>query len=316
MSIEDRMVQKDEDSYTDDQIRRYEKNSNKGVASKMSRNSSFNGEYNSSLNIPKDTEKGFPLLQVKEQYLNFGDLIVKNEIKEKLESVIAENRSTEKLYSYGLIPKRKILFCGSPGTGKTLSAKIMASVMGYPFVYVMFDSIVSSYLGETATNLRKIFDFIEQGKFVVLFDEFDIVGKKRDDPHEHGEIKRIVNNFMQMIDNYEGESILIAATNHQHLLDTAIWRRFDEIILFDIPDLTRREQLFNKYLRVLRRTDDFTLIELAKKTANFSAADIAQVCQEALRKSIVHGKTEVDREYILNAITDQKRKKNVILSKS
>ena len=90
----------------------------------------------------------------------------------------------------------------------------------------MFDSLISSYLGETATNLRKVFDFIKSGRFVVLFDEFDIVGKKRDDPHEHGEIKRVVGNFMQMLDNFEGKSIIIAATNHQHLLDVAVWRRF------------------------------------------------------------------------------------------
>ena len=310
------MAQKDDDSYMNDKINYYEKNPNKGLSSKISKSGSLDGDYKPALSIPRDTEKGFPLLQVKEQYFGFGDLIVKNDVKEKLESIVVENKSSDKLYSYGLIPKRKVLFCGPPGTGKTLSAKIISSEMGYPFVYVMFDSMLSSYLGETATNLRKIFDFIQQGKFVVLFDEFDIVGKKRDDPHEHGEIKRVVNNFMQMMDNYEGESILIAATNHQHLLDTAIWRRFDEIILFDLPDLTRREQLFNKYLRVLRRTDDFTLLELAKKTTNFSAADIAQVCQEALRKSIVYGKIEVNREYILNAISEQKRKKNIVLSKS
>jgi len=90
-----------------------------------------------------------------------------------------------------------------------LSAKIMSSVIGYPFVYVLFDSILSSFLGQTATNLRKIFDFIEQGEFVVLFDEFDIVGKKRDDPQEHGEVKRVVNNFMQIIDSYDGNRYML-----------------------------------------------------------------------------------------------------------
>jgi len=267
---------------------------------------------NSILKIPKDTEKGFPLLHVNEQYSNFEDLIVTKEVKERLEHIIIENRSTEKLFSYGLKPKNKILFCGPPGTGKTLSAKIISSTMGYPFVYVLFDSILSSYLGETATNLRKIFDFIETGKFVVLFDEFDIVGKKRDDPHEHGEIKRVVNNFMQMLDNYEGSSIILAATNHQHLLDKAVWRRFDDIIYFDLPDNSRRKQLFRKYLRVLRRENNFTLDELARRTRGYSAADITQICEEALKKSVINNDKTVSRDHIMWAISEQKRRKKTI----
>ncbi|MBI1663991.1 MAG: ATP-binding protein [Nitrosopumilus sp.] len=267
---------------------------------------------NSMFNIPKDSEKGFPLLHISEQYYSFSDLIVTDEIKERLENVISENRSAEKLFSYGLKPKNKILFCGPPGTGKTLSAKIISSVMGYPLVYVMFDSILSSYLGETATNLRRIFDFIEKGKFVVLFDEFDIVGKKRDDPHEHGEIKRVVNNFMQMLDNFESRSIIIAATNHQHLLDKAVWRRFDDIIYFDLPDIKRRKQLFEKYLKVLRRSKDFTLDQLARRTKDYSAADITQICEEALRKSIINNEKIVTKDHIMWAISEQKRRKKTI----
>jgi SpoVK/Ycf46/Vps4 family AAA+-type ATPase len=264
--------------------------------------------------IPRDSEKGFPLLQVREQYFSLRDLIVRDEVKDRIEYVIAENRAAERLRSHGLKPKQKVLLCGPPGTGKTLTAKIISSVLGYPFVYILFDSIVSSYLGETATNLRRIFDFIEKGRWAVLFDEFDIVGKKRDDPHEHGEVKRVVNNFMQMIDNYEGNSILIAATNHPHLLDIAIWRRFDEVIYFELPDTRLREQLFNKYLGVLRRSGDVGLTELAKMTNGFSPADIAQVCENALRKSIVGQEQELSRRTVLWAVAEQKRKKKIMVS--
>ena len=282
--------------------------------SKSAKHKTSKGEMldNSTFNIPKDSEKGFPLLHINEQYYSFNDLIVTDEIKERLENMISENRSAEKLFSHGLKPKNKILFCGPPGTGKTLGAKVISSVMGYPFVYVMFDSILSSYLGETATNLRRIFDFIEKGKFVVLFDEFDIVGKKRDDPHEHGEIKRVVNNFMQMLDNFESRSIIIAATNHQHLLDKAVWRRFDDIIYFDLPDLKRRRQLFEKYLKVLRRSKDFTLDQLARRTKESSSADIAQICEEALRKSIIDNEKIVTKDNIMWAISEQKRRKKTI----
>lgn len=263
--------------------------------------------------IPRDSEKGFPLLQISEHYHNFNDLVINAELREKLEWIIEENRSVQKLLSYGLSSKNKILFCGPPGTGKTLSARVISSVIGYKFVYVMFDSVISSYLGETATNLRKIFDFIESGKFVVLFDEFDIVAKRRDDPQEHGEIKRVVNNFIQMLDNFEGRSIIIAATNHQHLLDTAVWRRFDDIAYFDLPDSKRRKQLFEKYLKVMRRDSGITLEHLARLTNNYSAADIAQICQDALRRSILKNEKTVTKNHIMWAISERQcRRKNIL----
>lgn len=268
--------------------------------------------YKTNIPIPRDTEKGFPLLEIREHYLNLDDLILTDELKERLKYIIEELKHIEILGAYGIRPKQKILFCGPPGTGKTLSSRVMSSIIGFPLVYIRFDSIVSSFLGETATNLRKIFDFVEEGEWVVLFDEFDIVGKKRDDPHEHGEIKRVVNNFMQMMDNYGGKSLLIAATNHQHLLDSAIWRRFDDILFFDMPDTYRREQLFNKYLRVLKRSRDLDIFRLAEMTEGFSPADIAQICEEALRRIILGDRKEIHHEDLEWAITQQNRKKSIM----
>lgn len=265
--------------------------------------------------IPTDEEKGFPLLQLSEQFYNFDDLIVSEQLQERLTYIISENQNSKRLKSFGLKPKQKILFCGPPGTGKTLSSKVVSSVIGYPLVYVLFDTIISSFLGQTATNLRKIFEFIEKEKFVVLFDEFDIVGKKRDDPQEHGEIKRVVNNFMQMMDNYNGESILIAATNHAHLLDKAIWRRFDEIIQFDLPNSEQIERLFQKYLGVLK-TDELDLKEFVRKTTNYSAADIATICEDALRKNVIENRSKIKKEDILWAIKEQKRRKSIMISTS
>ena len=268
--------------------------------------------YKTNIPIPWDTEKGFPLLEIREHHLNLDDLILTTGLREKLEYIIEELKHMEILGTYGMRPKQKILFCGPPGTGKTLSSRVISSAIGYPLVYIRFDSIVSSFLGETATNLRKIFDFVEEGEWVVLFDEFDIVGRKRDDHYEHGEIKRVVNNFMQMMDNYGGKSLLIAATNHQHLLDTGIWRRFDDILFFDIPDVYRRVELFNKYLRVLKRSGDLNISGLAKMTEGFSPADIAQTCEEALRRIILENRKEIHHEDLEWAITQQKRKKDII----
>jgi len=275
-------------------------------------NNNIYQKYKTNIPIPRDTENGFPLLEIKENYFNLDDVILFDNLKKKIEYTIEEFKSREILATYGLRPKQKLLFCGPPGTGKTLTSYVISSVLGFPLIYIRFDSIVSSFLGETATNLRKIFDFIEEGEWVVLFDEFDIIGKKRDDPYEHGEIKRVVNNFMQMLDNYKGKSLLISATNHQHLLDTAIWRRFDDILFFDIPDSNLRGQLFNKYLRVLKKSSDLNKSNLSKLTDGFTPADIAQVCEEAQRRVIVMNKIEISYDDIQWAIDEQKARKEII----
>ena len=203
--------------------------------------------------IPRDNEKGFRLLDVQKLYLGWSDIILFPDTETHLKQIIEEFRKYDLLATYGLRPKAKVLFYGPPGTGKTLCAKVLSSVIGYPLVSVRFDSVISSYLGETASNLRKVFDYIENGRWIVLFDEFDIIGKQRDDPTEHGEIKRVVNNFMLMLENYNGDSLLISSTNHPQLLDVAVWRRFDDVIFFNLPDKPRRMKIFEKYLRVMKQ---------------------------------------------------------------
>lgn len=262
--------------------------------------------------IPRDMTKGFPLIEIKEFYLTFDDIILNQDVSTRLEYLVKEMKSIDLLKSYRLNPKQKYLFCGPPGTGKTMTAKVISSVLNIPLVYVRFDSLISSFLGETATNMRKIFDFIEYGEWVVLFDEFDIVGKKRDDPHEHGEIKRVVNNFMQMLDNYQGSSIIIAATNHQKLLDPAIWRRFDDIIYFDLPDKDRRFKLFEKYLKVMKKDKSVDIIKLSELTDNFSGSDIAQICEDSLRRNVIDSKEELTQQNLIQSIEYQKKRKKII----
>lgn len=267
--------------------------------------------YKDAIPIPRDTEKGFPLLEIKEFFLDWTDIILDQELMAALIQIVDEVRYADIFASYGLQPKQKILFCGPPGTGKTFSAQVISAVLGYRLIHVRFDSIVSSFLGETAANLRKIFDFIKYGQWVVLFDEFDIIGKHRDDQHEHGEIKRVVNNFMQMLDDYAGESLLISTTNHHHLLDSGLWRRFDEILFFNLPAVNQRKQLFQKYLRVLDIAKDVSFETLTAKTEDFSAADIARVCQEALKKSLLEDKKKVYLSELEWAIKEQNRRKSV-----
>lgn len=261
--------------------------------------------------LPRDTEKGFPLLEIQQFDKNIDSLIVVNEIKDQLEQIIMEFKGSDILATYNLQNKKKILLCGKPGTGKTFSAQIISSVLSIPLVYVRFDAIISSYLGETATNLRKVFDYIESNTWIVLFDEFDIIGKNRDDSHEHGEIKRVVNNFLQMLDNFKGDSIILAATNHQNMLDPAIWRRFDEVIYYELPDENTRQQLFDSYLKPIKRDADIDTTKAAGMTAGFSPADIKMVTEEAMKTAIINSKSHLGQNELIRAIEKFIRREKV-----
>jgi SpoVK/Ycf46/Vps4 family AAA+-type ATPase len=252
--------------------------------------------------VPRDSEKGFPLLEIHNCDEVIDNLIITGELKIQLEQIIREFKDAEVLASYGLSYKKKVLLCGKPGTGKTFTTKVISSMLNIPLVYIRFDSIISSYLGETASNLRRVFDYIEQGMWVVLFDEFDIIGKNRDDVHEHGEIKRVVNNFLQMLDTYKGTSILFAATNHQHLLDSAIWRRFDDVLYYELPDTEARIKLFERYIKPLKRQENIDLLKVSEKTEGVSHADIKMIAEEALKLSIINERNILDNEMLMLAI--------------
>lgn len=258
--------------------------------------------FKNNMPIPRDTEKGFPLLEIQHYDINFDSIIISKDTKEQLEQIIKEFKDADILSTYNLQYKKKILLCGKPGTGKTFSAQIMSSVLHIPLVYIRFDAIISSYLGETAGNLRKVFDFIENGTWIVLFDEFDIIGKNRDDSHEHGEIKRVVNNFLQMLDNLKSDSIIFAATNHQNILDPAIWRRFDDVVYYDLPDDKNRLNLFEIYLKPIKRDADIDLNKITKLTKGLSPADIKMITEEAMKSAIINSKNTISMKEIETAI--------------
>lgn len=267
--------------------------------------------FRNTVPIPRDTEKGFPLLEIQNFDISLDSLLISKETKQQLEQIIREFNDADVFATYNLLNKRKILLCGKPGTGKTFSARIISSVLQIPLVYVRFDSIISSYLGETASNLRKVFDFIESGTWIALFDEFDIIGKNRDDSHEHGEIKRVVNNFLQMLDNIKGDSIILAATNHQYMLDPAVWRRFDDIIYYDLPDENIREALFELYLRPIKKDPDIDLPQAAVMTQGLSPADIKMITEEAMKLSILDTRRCLGQGDIENAINKFSRREKV-----
>lgn len=248
----------------------------------------YTNRLNRTFDLPKDKDNGTDLLKVIYPRKTFDDLIISNEIKKQLDSIIKEYDKKEMLKAYGMVPKRKLLFCGPPGCGKTLCAEVIANSLDLPILYTCFDSLISSYLGETASNIRKVFDYASKNNWILFFDEFDAVGKSRDNIDETSELKRVVNSFLQILDGFECDSLIIAATNHEKSIDTALWRRFDEIILFDLPNCNQITKFIKHKLRAFE-VDNLNIEYFAKKLKGCSYADIERVCIASIKKCIMNG---------------------------
>lgn len=260
--------------------------------------------------LPRDKEKGTLLLELFEPVVALSEMVVNGPVRDSLERIVEEQRRRDVLMSYGLDPLRKILFCGPPGCGKTMAAEALAKELYLPLVLVRFDAVISSYLGETAANLRRVFDFAASRPMVLLFDEFDAIGKKRDDSEEHGELKRVVNAFLQMLDGSRGDALTIAATNHERLLDPALWRRFDEVIVFPSPSVAQIEDLLKRHLRQVG-TSEIDWASAAKVLHGSSHADVKRVAQDATKICLLRGAKYVDGEILEQAITLQKERLNL-----
>ena len=262
---------------------------------------------------PKDKDTGLALLDVKQFDLTWDHIVLSEKIFDILQEIVLENRKQDILAAYNLKPKNKLLFCGPPGCGKTQTAKILSSALGLPLVYVNLTAVFSSYLGQTATNLQKIFTYIEKGEWLVLFDEFDAIARDRDNLNEHGEVKRLVNSLLQLIDNATNQSIFVAATNHEKLLDSAVWRRFDEVIFFDNPTVEQRTALLSRYLSAIRYTA-INLSTFAERLENATGADIERICSDAIKAVVLRGERTVTADDLEVAIGRFLERQSIIAS--
>jgi SpoVK/Ycf46/Vps4 family AAA+-type ATPase len=261
----------------------------------------------SGADLPRDKEKGTLLLELFEPTVSLSEMVVNDPVSGSLERIVSEQRRRDVLMSYGLSPLRKILFCGPPGCGKTMAAEALAKELYLPLVLVRFDAVISSYLGETAANLRRVFDFAASRPMVLLFDEFDAIGKKRDDTEEHGELKRVVNAFLQMLDSSRGDALTIAATNHERMLDPALWRRFDEVIVFPSPSVAQIEELLKRHLRQVG-TSEINWGVSSSALSGSSHAEVKRVAEDATKICLLSGATRVDGGILEQAIKLQKER--------
>lgn len=200
-------------------------------------------------NLPKDKDSTLDLVEILQPTVRLKDVALSEKAQETIQEIVEEQNNVQELMRIGVAPTNRILFCGPPGCGKTMTANALAKELGLPIAYVRLDGLVSSYLGQTGTNIRKIFEFVKGKRIMLFLDEFDAIAKKRDDSHELGELKRVVTTLLQNMDEMPANVFLVAATNHHHLLDPAIWRRFDISILLEEPNEMQRQKIIENSLQ-------------------------------------------------------------------
>ena len=235
------------------------------------------------------------------------DIILSRQNNELFVGLIREFRQADRIKRHGLPVRSKLLFCGPPGSGKTLCAEVFANELGLPFFHVRLDSLISSYLGETASNIRKTFEFARRQPCVLFFDEFDAIARSREEASEHSELRRVVNSLLIFIEQIEPKGFVIAATNLDAHLDPAVWRRFDEIVWFEQPD----DAMVRKYLKHAFRNARLTFrpTRYLEQLRGYSYADLERVCVQALKLSVLGGNTVVSDTDFRHAVRDAERRR-------
>lgn len=232
-------------------------------------------------------------------------LVLGHEVRGRLDRVLLEQKKKNKLSSFGLSPRRKLLFFGPPGTGKTMSAAAMANELKLPLYSLVLDSLIKSHLGETASALRLAFDHVRNVHAVYLLDEFDAIGAQRSAQNDVGEMRRVLNSFLILIEQDLSDSIIIAATNHSELLDKALYRRFDDIIRFEKPKKEQIRKLIENRLSSFK-LDALGWEEITTASEHLSAAEVIKASEDAAKTAVLLNKGSVTTELVLENIRHRK----------
>ena len=233
-----------------------------------------------------------------------SDMILDPALALRLERVIKEHKAVRMIRSRGLAPRRKLLLVGKPGTGKTMTASALAGELGLPLFVVRLDGLITKFMGETSAKLRLVFDAMSQTRGVYLFDEFDSIGSERGLGNDVGEIRRVVNAFLQMVEQDASDSLIIAATNHVGLLDRALFRRFDEISTFELPDADRIKRLIQCTLSGYK-PGPLKWATIAKTALGLSYADIARATDDAIKDSLIGERETISQADLTSAIRER-----------
>jgi SpoVK/Ycf46/Vps4 family AAA+-type ATPase len=216
-----------------------------------------------------------------------SDLVLDPTVRQAIDELVQEHHRADLLRSYNLQPRNRLLLTGSPGNGKTSLAEALASALMVPFVVARYDGLITSFLGETATRLRRLFEFAHTRQCVLFFDEFDTLGKERGDIHETGEIKRVVSSLLLQIDDLPSHVVVVCATNHPELLDRAVWRRFQLKLELERPDRKKIEEYFSQAATRFNFSFGLTPKTLADKLVGASYSDLENFASDIARAYVL-----------------------------
>jgi SpoVK/Ycf46/Vps4 family AAA+-type ATPase len=238
--------------------------------------------------------------------IRLADMVLTTGTSEKLQKVILEFRQGERLRHRGLSPRRKLLLVGPPGCGKTMSASAVAGELGMPLLSVQLHALMSRYLGETAAKLHLIFEAMQRQRGVYFFDEFDAIGGHRSSGNDVGEVRRVLNSFLQFLEREDSESIVIAATNFAQMLDGALFRRFDDVIQYSPPTDDEKKLLIQNRLSLFGADEiDWPIVLAAAK--DLSHAEIVRACEEAAKDAVLADENNVSSVGLQRALTGRMR---------
>lgn len=254
--------------------------------------------------VPLSDEE-VPLLDVREPGTSFDELVLTAETKSLCQEIVREHRNKGRLASYGLRPRRRLLLAGPSGTGKTRTAEALAHALGVPIVKVKLSAVVSSYLGQTARHIERILEFGSRGSWVISFDEFDMLASGREDT-DHGEMRRVATVLLQQLETYASDNLVVATTNHADLLDSAIWRRFDEVLVYRNP--TQKQIAHLLKLKLRRINYQINQEQVAKSLAGLSHAQVEAVCLDAMRAVVLSNEKFVSTDDLLRSLSTRRRR--------
>lgn len=265
-----------------------------------------NGRIAKNVSLTRTPE--IPMLAEKNANRRFEELVLDRVVSQTIQELVAEQRRADLLRAHNLEPRNRVLLIGPPGNGKTTLAEVIAEALGISFLVVRYEAVIGSYLGETAQRIAKVFEHARTRQCVLLFDEFDSVGKERGDIHETGEIKRVVSSLLLQIDSLPSYVVVIAASNHPELLDRAAWRRFQIRLVLNSPSHAQISEWLRGFEKRTGTSFGIPKKELAQKLQGLSFAEVEDFCTELLRKLVLLGPEARSKEILKDLLNQWKNR--------